>query len=71
MLAVTVGAVVAMLTTFAINWQSQRDFAREWAESLRGKKGRNRLGEELLASRFADRNGCPRAARSPARAAEI
>jgi putative membrane protein len=53
MLAATVGAVVAMLITFAINWQSQRDFAREWAESLRVKR-HEPLGEDSLASRFAD-----------------
>jgi len=29
------GAVAAMLTTAAINWRFQRDFARSWAESLR------------------------------------
>jgi putative membrane protein len=42
------GALVAMLITAAINWQFQRDFAREWAESLRVKV-RQPLGEDELA----------------------
>lgn len=46
----TVGAVIAMLTTAAINWQTQRDFAREWAASLRVKHAQP-LGEEALAQR--------------------
>jgi putative membrane protein len=44
------GAVIAMLTTAAINWRYQRDFAREWAESLRVKRPRP-LGEDALARR--------------------
>src|SRR5512143_1481162 len=40
----TAGAVIAMLITAAINWQTQRDFAREWADSLRVKH-RAPLGE--------------------------
>jgi putative membrane protein len=33
----TLGALIAMLVTAAINVRLQRDFAREWAESLRVK----------------------------------
>jgi putative membrane protein len=33
----SLGALVAMCITAAINWRLQRDFAREWAESLRVK----------------------------------
>jgi len=47
----TVGAVSAMLITAAINWQTQRDFAREWVESLRVKHPRP-LGEDSLARRL-------------------
>lgn len=31
----TLGALIAMLITLAVNWRHQRDFAREWAMSLR------------------------------------
>lgn len=41
----TSGAVIAMLVTAAINLRLQRDFAREWAESLR-VKGARPLGED-------------------------
>jgi putative membrane protein len=44
------GAIGAMLVTAAINWHTQRDFAREWAESLRVKRP-DPLGEDALASR--------------------
>ena len=44
----TLGAVIAMCVTAAINWRWQRDFAREWADSLRVKRERP-LGEEELA----------------------
>ena len=44
----TLGAILAMLITAAINWRYQRDFAREWAESLRVKRHRP-LGEDALA----------------------
>ena len=47
----TVGAILAMLVTAVINWRSQRDFAREWAESLRVKR-RAPLGEDALARRL-------------------
>ncbi len=33
----SLGAVIAMGITAAINWRLQRDFAREWADSLRVK----------------------------------
>ena len=49
----TAGAVVAMLVTAAINWHTQRDFAREWADSLRVKRHRP-LGEETLARRLRE-----------------
>jgi putative membrane protein len=35
----SLGALIAMLLTFAINRRSQRDFAREWAQSLRMRRG--------------------------------
>jgi len=43
----TVGAILAMLVTAALNWRYQRDFAREWAESLRVKRALP-LGEDEL-----------------------
>ena len=42
------GALIAMCATAAINWRLQRDFAREWTESLRVKH-KAPLGEEALA----------------------
>ena len=36
----SLGALLAMLITASINLRTQRDFAREWAESLRVKKKR-------------------------------
>ena len=50
----TLGAVIAMLVTAAVNWRLQRDFAREWAESLRVKRPAP-LGEDALARRIRDR----------------
>jgi putative membrane protein len=44
----SLGALVAMLVTFLINRRYQRDFNREWAESLR-VKGKRPLGEDALA----------------------
>jgi len=41
------GAILAMTVTAAINLRLQRDFGREWAESLR-VKGRRPLGENVL-----------------------
>jgi putative membrane protein len=49
----TLGAILAMTLTAAVNWYSQRDFAREWAESLR-VKGSAPLGEDLVAQRLRD-----------------
>lgn len=44
----SLGAVVAMLVTLAVNRALQRDFASEWAESLRIKSPEP-LGEEAIA----------------------
>jgi putative membrane protein len=43
----TLGGVAAMLLTAGLNWRLQRDFAREWAESLRVKRPEP-LGEDAL-----------------------
>ena len=48
------GALVAMLITYAINRALQRDFAQEWAESLRVKHKRP-LGEDEIARMLNDR----------------
>jgi putative membrane protein len=42
------GALIAMCITAAMNWRLQRDFAREWGESLRVKH-KAPLGEDELA----------------------
>ena len=42
------GALIAMSITAIINWRFQRDFAREWVESLRVKH-KAPLGEDELA----------------------
>jgi len=47
------GAVVAMLITYAINRALQRDFASEWAESLRVKHAQP-LGEDEIARMLDD-----------------
>lgn len=44
----SLGAVIAMSITAALNWRYQRDFAREWVESLRVKH-KAPLGEDELA----------------------
>jgi putative membrane protein len=44
----SLGALVAMSLTAATNWRLQRDFAREWGESLRVKQ-KAPLGEDELA----------------------
>jgi putative membrane protein len=44
----SLGALIAMLITFGINRALQRDFAAEWAESLR-VKGSQPLGEDEIA----------------------
>lgn len=43
----SVGALMAMCITAGINWRLQRDFAREWAESLRVKR-KAPLGEDEI-----------------------
>lgn len=50
----SLGGLIAMLVTAAINRRYQRDFAREWADSLR-VKGHDPLGEDLLALRMRQR----------------
>jgi len=49
----SLGALVSMAITAAINWRYQRDFSREWAESLRVKQSEP-LGEEALARMARD-----------------
>ncbi len=49
----TLGGIIAMLITAALNWRYQRDFAREWADSLRVKQGAP-LGEDELRRLMAD-----------------
>jgi putative membrane protein len=44
----SLGALITMIVTAIVNAQYQRDFAREWVESLRIKHNRP-LGEEALA----------------------
>jgi putative membrane protein len=43
----SLGAVIAMLVTAALNGYLQRDFAREWARSVE-IKGKKPLGEDEL-----------------------
>jgi putative membrane protein len=50
----TLGAIIAMLLTAAINVSLQRDFARELAESLRVKR-QAPLGEEEIARMLRER----------------
>ena len=52
MLLASLGALTSMLITALVNWRSQRDFGREWADSLRVHHPRP-LGEEVLARRAA------------------
>jgi putative membrane protein len=51
----SLGALIAMLVTYAINRTLQRDFAAEWAESLRVKIAQP-LGEDAIA-RMLDNRG--------------
>lgn len=44
----SLGALIAMLITVAVNWRFQRDFNREWADSFRVKH-KAPLGEDELA----------------------
>jgi putative membrane protein len=50
----SLGALTAMSVTALINWRLQRDFAREWVESLRVKH-KTPLGEEEIARRTRKR----------------
>ena len=43
----SLGALICMCITALINWRLQRDFANEWAESIRVKR-KKPLGEEAL-----------------------
>jgi putative membrane protein len=43
----SLGALIAMGITAALNWRLQRDFAREWVESLR-LKHKAPLGEDAM-----------------------
>jgi len=52
----SLGALVAMTATAAINFSLQRDFAREWAESLHVKR-REPLGEYELRHLLEQRAG--------------
>ena len=56
MLLASLGAVLAMTLTAAINARLQRDFAREWADSLR-VKGREPLGEVEIARMLDEADG--------------
>lgn len=49
----SIGAILAMVVTAAINRRYQQDFARTWAESLRVKHPEP-LGEESLQRRLAE-----------------
>jgi putative membrane protein len=51
----SIGALIAMGITAAINWRLQRDFAREWGESLRVKH-KAPLGEDEIARMARNRN---------------
>lgn len=51
-----IGALIAMAVTAAINLRLRRDFAREWAESLRVKR-RRPLGEVAIREALDDRDG--------------
>ncbi len=53
----SVGAVFAMLVTAGLNWRFQRDFAREWSESLRVKRRRPLGEDELRRLLESDRSG--------------
>lgn len=46
----SLGALIAMLITAAVNLRCQRDFAREWSESWRVKKEGDRLAAKSRAS---------------------
>src|SRR5512139_1552362 len=54
----TLGALLSMALTAAINRRLQRDFAREWADSLRVKHEAP-LGEEAIAKMIAENHSRP------------
>ena len=56
MMLASLGALIAMGITLAINATLQRDFAREWADSLTVKIDKP-LGEESLAEMLDDADG--------------
>ena len=51
----SLGALIAMVVTAGINVSLQRDFAREWADSIK-VKGRQPLGEEEIMRMWRKRN---------------
>ena len=51
----SLGALVAMSLTAFLNSKIQRDFAREWSESLR-IKGKEPLGEEAILKMVQERD---------------
>jgi putative membrane protein len=51
----SLGALIAMTVTLCLNLWLQRDFSREWAESLR-VKGKEPLGENAIAKHLNDRS---------------
>lgn len=59
MLMATVGAALAMAVTAAINARLQRDFAKEWAESVRVKV-RRPLGEDEIQRMLASERRAPK-----------
>lgn len=50
----SLGALLTMCVTALINWRLQRDFALEWADSLRVKRPQP-LGEEAIAEMLASK----------------
>lgn len=52
----TLGAVIAMTVTAGINLYLQRDFAREWVDSLR-IKSRQPLGEDEIKKMWREKHG--------------
>ncbi|HEU4352930.1 MAG TPA: DUF2238 domain-containing protein [Burkholderiales bacterium] len=55
MVLASLGALISMLATYAINRALQRDFAAEWAESLRVKMPQP-LGEDAIARMLENRD---------------
>jgi putative membrane protein len=52
----SIGAVIGMSITAGLNYWLQRDFAREWIESLKVKRAAP-LGEDAIARMWRDRPG--------------